>query len=110
MNLLIGPSKTILNASVIEEAILIFVDQIEYHLLKSVSKQFGNDFESTVEKGNGPEFSRSGCSLSFRNQGDERVVDSLEIDFAMIEVINKLVEVRYNNRPACFQESGHLRR
>ena len=106
MQIFKSPCKTVLDCSALEKAILVWMDQVKNHLLQSVCKKFGNDFESTIDKGYGSEFCRSRCCLCFRNQGDDRVIDALEIDFAMIEIINKPVKVRCNNSLACFQESG----
>ena len=50
MYVLIGQDKAILDASIIEEAILILMHQSEDHLLKSGGKKFCDDFKSTVEQ------------------------------------------------------------
>ena len=65
MQILKGPSQTVLDRSRLDEAILINMVQLSNLGLKSVSQQLSDDFYRGVEQGDGSIFTDSGWSINF---------------------------------------------
>jgi hypothetical protein len=55
MDILKGPSKAVLDGSIFNKIILVFVNKGDYLLLESIGQQLSDDFHATIEEGNWPE-------------------------------------------------------
>ena len=78
MQILKGPSQTVLDRSRLDEAILIGMDQLSNPGLKSVSQQLSDDFYRGVEQGDGSVFTDSGWPINFWDEGYKGGIDALE--------------------------------
>ena len=78
MQILKGPSQTVLDRSRLDKAILIDIDQLSNPGLKSVSQQLSDDFYRGVEQGDGSVFTNSGWPINFWDEGYKGGIDALE--------------------------------
>ena len=77
VQILKGPGKAVLGSSAFDKSILVFVDQRYDYILKPISKKFSDQFHGAVKEGNRSKVRQTGGALNFRNQSDERGVDTL---------------------------------
>ena len=67
MNVFKIPSKTVLDGSGFEKPILIHMDTLQNHLLRSIGKKFSQELQASIGQRNGPEIIGANRREHFRN-------------------------------------------
>ena len=104
VQILICPGEAVLDRSALDESVLVAVDNLEDPLLKAISHELGYDFENTVQEGNRAVVANCFRNKGFRDQSDQRTVNSLNVDISLPEVTAELVKVVVNNIPASLRK------
>lgn len=104
MQKLKGPRKAILDGSSFNESVLVFVHQAGYNRLQSISKQFSDDLDRRIKKGNGSKVIHTNRPIHLWNECDERSVDTSETKITMIKIFTQLIKVILYNPPTFLDE------
>lgn len=99
-----GLSQTILNGFVLDEAILISMDDSNDDLCSLLGNIFVISFKPQLSKEIGLKSFAVIRLVVFWNQGDERVIQSLQIDSPNVEICTQPVEVMFDDFPTFLKE------
>lgn len=72
--------------------------------MKPNSLELGNNFDRAIQERSRPEVTGLRGVCLFWNQGDEILVNTLKINFTLVKIIYKLIEIFSNNIPTSFNK------
>jgi hypothetical protein len=98
MKIFISPGQTILNGSGFDKTILVCMNQLHNDSLKSISKQFSQQLESTIQERDGSEVICGSSTIFLGNQSNEATIDTLQTEIPFMELQTKVIEVFLYNR------------
>ena len=91
-----------MNSSSFKKSILILLHNFEDEFLKSISKDFCDNFEATVEKRDRSIVIDRLRRADFGDERDEAVVNAFQIELPIVELIAQVIKVILDDWPASF--------
>ena len=91
-----------MDGSATYESILVAMDDLKNDFLESIGKDFGDQLETTVKERDGSIIIDSLRGIFLRYQGDESIVETLQIEVARMKFITKLIKLGFDDRPTRF--------